>query len=104
MTGYYPLDGLLQLTLRPTVLEQKFIQVGEVQVGEVIKGIVKKLTDSALFVSISGNVDGVIWPTHYADIMLKHPQKRFKPGGSIKCRVRVLAHTYYQHRSKNFSP
>ena len=104
MTGYYPLDGLLQLTMRPTVLEQKFIQVGEVQVGEVIKGTVKKLTDSALFVSISGNVDGVIWPTHYADIMLKHPQKRFKPGGSIKCRVRVLAHTYYQHRSKNFSP
>ncbi|KAI0095104.1 nucleic acid-binding protein [Irpex rosettiformis] len=90
VTGYYPLDGLLQLTLRPSILEQKFIQVGEVQVGEVIKGTVKKLTDSALFVSMSGNVDGVIWPTHYADIMLKHPQKRFKPGGSIKCRILVV--------------
>ena len=55
-----------------------------------MKGTVKKLTDSALFVSISGHVDGVVWPKHYADIALKHPQKRFKPGGSIKCRVRRL--------------
>jgi rRNA biogenesis protein RRP5 len=40
-----------------------------------------------LFVSISGNVDGVVFPNHYADIRLKHPQKRFKEGSSIKCRV-----------------
>ena len=76
MTGYFPLDGLLQLSLKPSILEQKFLQVGEVQVGEVLKGTVKKLTDSALFVSISGNVDAVVWPNHYADISLKHPQKR----------------------------
>ncbi|KAI0706125.1 hypothetical protein BC835DRAFT_1260450 [Cytidiella melzeri] len=90
VTGYHPLDGLLQLTMRQSILEQRFLQVGEVHVGEVIKGTVKKLTDSALFVSISGNVDGVIWPTHYAEIALKHPQKRFKPGGSIKCRILVV--------------
>ncbi|KAI0652084.1 hypothetical protein C8Q79DRAFT_76749 [Trametes meyenii] len=90
VTGYFPLDGLLQLSLRPSVLAQKFLQVADIQVGEVIKGTVKKLTDNALFVSISGNVDGVVWPNHYADIVLKHPQKRFKPGGSLKCRVLVV--------------
>ncbi|KAH9898165.1 U3 snoRNP-associated protein Rrp5 [Cubamyces lactineus] len=90
VTGYFPLDGILQLSLRPSVLAQKFLQVADVQVGEVIKGTIKKLTDSALFVSISGNVDGVVWPNHYADITLKHPQKRFKPGSSIKCRVLVV--------------
>ncbi|KAL4241734.1 hypothetical protein ABKN59_000784 [Abortiporus biennis] len=88
--GYYPLDGLLQLSMKPSVLEQRFLQVGEVQVGEIVKGTIKKLTDSALFVSISGNVDAVIWPNHYADIQLKHPQKRFKPGASIKCRILVV--------------
>jgi transcriptional accessory protein Tex/SPT6 len=60
-----------------------------VQVGEILKGIIKQLTDSALFVSISGNVDGVIWPLHYADISLKHPSRKFKVGGNIKCRVRA---------------
>ena len=88
MTGYFAFDGYLQLSLRPSVLEKKFLQVSDVAVGEVIKGTIKKLTESALFVSLSGNVDGVVWPIHFADIPLKHPQKRFKPGSSIKCRVR----------------
>ena len=87
VTGYFTFDGFIQLSLRPSVLAQKFLQVADVQVGELIKGTVKKLTDTALFVSISGNVDGVIWPNHFADIALKHPQKRFKPGSSLKCRV-----------------
>ncbi|KAG2159661.1 uncharacterized protein EDB93DRAFT_5621 [Suillus bovinus] len=85
--GYHPLDGLLQLSLRTSILDQRFLQAGDIQVGEVLKGTVKRLTDSALFVSISCNADGIIWPNHYADITLKHPSKRFKAGGSIKCRV-----------------
>jgi len=89
VTGYFALDGYLQLSLRPSVLEKKFLQVSDVNVGEVVKGTIKKLTESALFVSLSGNVDGVVWPIHFADIPLKHPQKRFKPGSSIKCRVRI---------------
>ncbi|KAJ6574923.1 hypothetical protein B0H19DRAFT_619152 [Mycena capillaripes] len=90
VTGYFPFDGLLQLSMKTSVLDQKFLQVADVQVGEVIKGTIKKLTDSGLFVSMSGNVDGVVWPNHYADITLKHPAKRFKAGASIKCRVLVV--------------
>ena len=82
-------DGILNLSLRPLIFEQKFLQAGEIKVGEIVKGTVKRLTESALFVSISGNVDGVIWPNHYADVPLKHPAKKFKVGGSIKCRVSV---------------
>lgn len=73
--------------MRASILEQKFLRVSDVQVGEILKGTVKKLTDSALFVSISGSVDAVVFPNHYADIMLKNPQRRFKEGTSIKCRV-----------------
>lgn len=87
VTGYFPLDGLLQLSLRPSILAQQYLQVSDVQVGEVIKGTIKKLTDTALFVTISGSIDGAVWPNHYADITLKHPSKRFKLGAQIKCRV-----------------
>jgi len=80
-------DGTLQLSLRLSVLEKKFLRVNDVLSGQVVKGVVKKLTDTALFVSLSGNVDGVVWPNHFADIPLKHPQKRFKPGSNVKCRV-----------------
>ncbi|KAJ7783575.1 hypothetical protein DFH07DRAFT_192575 [Mycena maculata] len=90
VTGYFPFDGLLQLSMKTSVLDQKFMQVADVHVGEMITGSIKKLNDSGLFVSMSGNVDGVVWPNHYADITLKHPGKRFKAGANIKCRVLVV--------------
>lgn len=37
--------------------------------------------------AISDEVDGVVWPLHFADIKLKNPERRFKVGGSVKCRV-----------------
>jgi rRNA biogenesis protein RRP5 len=88
--GYFHFDGLLQLSLKPSVLEQKFLQVADVHVGQLVKGTIKKITDTALFVSLSEGLDGVIWPNHYADITLKHPLKRFKVGERIKCRVRNI--------------
>ncbi|KAL4266621.1 rRNA biogenesis protein rrp5 [Pleurotus pulmonarius] len=87
VTGYFAFDGILQLSLKPSIIAQRFFHVAEVEVGEVIKGTIKKLTDNGLFVSLSGKFDGVVWPNHYADIALKHPAKRFKPGASIKCRI-----------------
>ena len=63
------------------------MQISDVEVGQIIKGTIKNLTNSGLFVAISSNIDGVIWPNHYADIALKHPERRFKPGARIKCRV-----------------
>ncbi|KAG6911579.1 hypothetical protein DXG01_011882 [Tephrocybe rancida] len=90
VTGHFPFDGLLQLSFKPSIIEQKFLQVADVEVGEVVKGTIKKLSETGLFVSLSGNIDGVVWPNHYADITLKHPAKRFKVGASIKCRVLVV--------------
>ncbi|KAF9270026.1 nucleic acid-binding protein [Marasmius fiardii PR-910] len=91
VTGHFSFDGLLQLSLKPSVLEQKYLQVSDAQVGELVKGMIRKLTDSGLFVSLSdGDLNGVVWPNHYADIALKHPAKRFKIGASIKCRVLVV--------------
>ncbi|KAE9388874.1 hypothetical protein BT96DRAFT_1072340 [Gymnopus androsaceus JB14] len=90
VVGYYPFDGLLQLSLKRSVLEQKYLQVADVQVSEIVKGTIKKLGDSGLFVSLSGNFDGVVWPNHYADIALKNPSKRFKVWATIKCRVLVV--------------
>ncbi|SCV70668.1 BQ2448_3430 [Microbotryum intermedium] len=85
--GFSALDGLVQISLQPSVLERAFMRVSDVKVGEVIRGTVGRLTESALFVSISGNVDGVVWPLHYADIRLRNPERKFKPGASVKARI-----------------
>ncbi|EJT49659.1 rRNA processing-related protein [Trichosporon asahii var. asahii CBS 2479] len=85
--GHSPLDGVMLLSFEEKVLNQVFMQVGELTIGQVLKGTVRKLSDKGLFVNVQGNVDGVVWPLHYADIRLKHPEKRFKVGASVKARV-----------------
>ncbi|GJN89500.1 hypothetical protein Rhopal_002487-T1 [Rhodotorula paludigena] len=85
--GFSSFDNLVQLSFQPSVLEQAFLRVQDVEVGAEVKGTVKVLKDNALFVNIGGNVDGVVWPLHYADIRLKHPEKKFKPGQTVKARV-----------------
>lgn len=85
--GHSPFDGVILLSFEQKVINQKFMLVSEVEIGTVMKGTVHKLTEKAMFINISGSVDGVAWPLHYADIKLKHPEKRFKTRQSVKCRV-----------------
>jgi rRNA biogenesis protein RRP5 len=63
------------------------MSVAELSIGQLLKGTIRRLTDKALFIDISGSVDGVVHPLHYADIRLKHPEKRFKVGSTVKARV-----------------
>lgn len=86
--GYSAFDGLLQVSLQSSVLERRFMKVQDLRVGEKLDGTIQRLSDTALFVNIHGNVAGVVWPLHYSDLRLKHPERRFKPGGSVKTRVR----------------
>ncbi|QRV97230.1 rRNA biogenesis protein RRP5 [Ceratobasidium sp. AG-Ba] len=69
--GHHALDGL----------------VGDVSVGETLKGTVTRLTGKGLVVALSDKVTGFVGPDHYADIKLKHPERKFKEGANIKCRV-----------------
>ncbi|WVQ79413.1 hypothetical protein IAT38_001510 [Cryptococcus sp. DSM 104549] len=85
--GHSPLDGVLLLSFEQKVLDQLFMQVSELKVGQHLKGTIRRLTDKMLFVNVHGNVDGIVQPIHYADIRLKHPQKRFRPDGNVKARV-----------------
>jgi rRNA biogenesis protein RRP5 len=91
--GFSLLDGLLQLSLKPSVIEQKYLRPTDLTVGEIIKGTVKNLSDLGLFVAISNEVDGVVWPLHYSDIKLKNPERKFKVGNSVKCRVSLYLPT-----------
>ena len=88
VVGHSALDGLVQLSLQPSVLDKLFLDVRDVQVGERVRGTVRTLRDSGLFVEMQGSVDGVVWPLHYSDAKLKHPERKFKPGAAVSARVR----------------
>ncbi|EPQ29181.1 uncharacterized protein PFL1_03468 [Pseudozyma flocculosa PF-1] len=88
VVGHAPADRLLQLSFRQSVLQKKFMRVSEVAVGEVFpQAVIKKVSSDAIILQLNGNVDGAVFPSHFSDIALKNPEKKFKPGLTVKARV-----------------
>jgi len=87
VTGHAMTDRLLLLSLQPSVLEKQYMRVSEVPVGEVVRVTIRKVTPQAIFVRLSSNVDGVVFPLHFSDVHLAHPEKKFKPNLSMNARI-----------------
>ena len=87
VTGHAMTDRLLLLSLQPSVLEKQYMRVSEVPVGEVVRVAIRKVTPQAIFVRLSSNVDGVVFPLHFSDVHLAHPEKKFKPNLSMNARI-----------------
>ncbi|KAG9094294.1 rRNA biogenesis protein rrp5 [Ceratobasidium sp. UAMH 11750] len=50
-------------------------------------GMITKLKENRLLAAFSDKVTGFVGPDHYADIRLKHPERKFKQGATVKCRI-----------------
>ncbi|EIM20729.1 hypothetical protein E3Q22_03362 [Wallemia mellicola] len=87
VVGLSYVDKIVQLSIKPSVLEKSFMKVSDAEVGAIVDGIVKKIADDRMFISISGNVDAIVWPTHYSDVKLKHPEKKYRSDMKVKARI-----------------
>ncbi|KAJ1335486.1 rRNA biogenesis protein RRP5 [Microdochium nivale] len=92
VVGYNALDGLFQLSFEKTVLEQPFLRIEDVPVGDVVHGEIEKLSISqegvsGLLVKLAEGVSGFVPEAHMSDVRLQHPEKKFHPGLKVKARV-----------------
>jgi small subunit ribosomal protein S1 len=89
------------------------------QVGDVIRGKIRNITDFGVFVGIEEGVDGLI---HVSDLSwterIKHPQDLYKKGDEVEAKVlqidvdnmrfslgiKQLAEDPYEGASKTFAP
>lgn len=85
--GHSSTDDILRLSFEKKVLQRGFIRVSEVIPGEVMKCTIKAIQPQAIVVDLNGSVDGVVFPTHFADVALKKPEKKYKVGQSVTTRV-----------------
>ncbi|KAI3625962.1 hypothetical protein CBS9595_001323 [Malassezia furfur] len=87
VVGHAMTDRVLQLSLQPSVLAKDFMRVSDVPLGSVVRASVRRVTPKAIFLRLSGNVDGVVFPLHYSDVHLKHPEKKYKPNLELNAKV-----------------
>ncbi|WYZ39924.1 hypothetical protein EsH8_IV_000265 [Colletotrichum jinshuiense] len=92
VVGYSALDGMFLLSFEQQVLDQPFIRLEDVPVGEVVSGKIDKVIVgengvSGLIVKLAEGISGYVHESHLADVKLQHPEKKFREGITVKARV-----------------
>ena len=90
--GYNPMDGLYLVSLEPRVLDQPFLRIEDIQIGQIVKGKVDKLIvtkkgTAGVLVHLADGITGLVPEMHMADVHLQHPDRKFKGGLSVTARV-----------------
>ena len=90
--GYNALDALFVLSMEEKVLNQPFLRIEDIRVGQAIEGTIEKTIIettglTGLIVRLAEGISGLVPDTHFADVRLQHPERRFKEGGKVTGRV-----------------
>ncbi|RYP80067.1 hypothetical protein DL769_002641 [Monosporascus sp. CRB-8-3] len=92
VVGYNALDGMFQLSFEKHILEQRFLRLEDIPVGEVVDGVIEKLLINqdgvdGLLIKLAEGIIGYVPEMHLADVRLQHPEKKFREGLKVKARV-----------------
>lgn len=90
--GYNLLDGVFLVSLEASILEQPFLRVEDLKVGQIVKGRVEKIVVNAkgvggILVNLASGISGLVPEAHMSDVKLTHPEKKFKEGLTVTARV-----------------
>ncbi|KAM4751117.1 protein RRP5 homolog [Anableps anableps] len=84
---FSPLEQIYFVSLRKSVIEQRFYRYQDIHTGQVVEGKVSVLLSHGMMVHLSEHVKGLVPRTHLSDIVLKNPEKKYIEGMKVKCRV-----------------
>ncbi|KAA8912855.1 hypothetical protein FN846DRAFT_931829 [Sphaerosporella brunnea] len=86
--GFNPMDGLLVLSMEKRVLEQPYLRIDDIKIGEVIKGKIEKILGrGGIVINVADGINGVVEEDHLSDVKLKNPEKKFRVGMEVRARV-----------------
>jgi len=86
--GYNAMDGLFICSMEQKILDQKYLRIEDVKVGEVVKGTIQRLLHSgSLIIGLSDGITAIVDENHLSDVKLKNPEKKFREGMAITGRI-----------------
>ncbi|KAI0883423.1 nucleic acid-binding protein [Annulohypoxylon maeteangense] len=90
--SYNAIDGIFNLSFEKHILEQPFLRIEDIPVGEIVNGEIEKILInqdgvSGVLVKLAEGIVGYVSEMHLADVRLQHPEKKFREGLKVKARV-----------------
>lgn len=89
ITGYAHADGIFLASLQPSVLTQRYLQFEDVKIGDVVEDaeVIKLIDSGGILVQISDGIVGHVNELNLSDVKISQPERRFRPGMKVKCRI-----------------
>ncbi|XP_062865750.1 protein RRP5 homolog [Trichomycterus rosablanca] len=84
---YSPMEQIYMATLRKKTIEAMFFSYQDIKPGAIVECSVQRLERYGMHVKISDHIKGLVPRIHLADVILNNPEKKFKQGFRVKCRV-----------------
>lgn len=86
--GESPMDGLLNVSLQPSVITATVLRYDELHPGLKVKAKIIKAESYGAVVSLGQGIKALITTMHLADVpRIKDPTQRFRPDQEIMCSV-----------------
>jgi rRNA biogenesis protein RRP5 len=91
--GYNPVDNVYYVSLKQSVLDQTFLRLEDLVLGDVVKGTVERLIlggskgVTGILVKLSDSISGLVPEMHMSDVQLQHPERKYREGFPITVRV-----------------
>ncbi|XP_069467805.1 protein RRP5 homolog [Ambystoma mexicanum] len=87
IVDYSPMDEMLLMSLKQSVIEMPYLRYQDIQPGQIIEGTVSTLRPFGIIVKITDHLTGLVPSMHLADVRIKKPEKKYSEGQPVKCRV-----------------
>ncbi|CAK1362185.1 unnamed protein product [Cercospora beticola] len=91
--GYSPVDNMYYVSLKQSVLDQAFLRLEDLIVGDLVNGTVDKIIlggttgVTGILVKLSDNITGLVPEQHISDAQLKNPERKYREGFPVKARI-----------------
>ncbi|KAF3902867.1 hypothetical protein AA313_de0208013 [Arthrobotrys entomopaga] len=84
---YNSMDSLLLGSMEQKVISQRYLRMEDVKAGDVVKGKITRFTAGGMMVEIEEGMEAYVPEMHMSDIVLQHPEKKFREGAAVKGRI-----------------
>jgi len=83
------IDGTPYLSLDPNVIEQKFMSLEEIAIGDVVKNatVDRIMPKGGVLIRISQGIVGIANELQLSDSLMKNPEQKYKIGQKVAVRV-----------------
>lgn len=83
------MDGLAYLSFNRDVIEQQYMSLQEIKIGDVVRNasIDRIMPKGGVLVRLSTSIVGIAQDMQLSDVAMKNPEQKYKVGQKVSCRV-----------------